>query len=146
MELVAHPDDRHRVEQNLATGDDSGFHYEFRVVRSDGNEILVAVYGEAVLDENGEREVLRGSVQDITERRAAEEALALAAANAEAAAREHSIADQLQRSLLPQTASSSSTSRSRPTTGPASRAPRSAATGTTSSSSAAAAPRWSSAT
>jgi serine phosphatase RsbU (regulator of sigma subunit)/anti-sigma regulatory factor (Ser/Thr protein kinase) len=43
-------------------------------------------------------------VQDITERRAAEEALALAAANAEAASREHAIADQLQRSLLPQTA------------------------------------------
>jgi serine phosphatase RsbU (regulator of sigma subunit)/anti-sigma regulatory factor (Ser/Thr protein kinase) len=45
--------------------------------------------------------VLRGSVQDVTERRAAEEALSMAAANAEAAAREHSIADQLQRSLLP---------------------------------------------
>ena len=56
-----------------------------------------------MLDEQGETTGLRGSVQDITERRAAEEALALAAANAEAAAREHSIADQLQRSLLPQT-------------------------------------------
>jgi PAS domain S-box-containing protein len=103
VELVAHPDDRHRVEENLSSADEAGFHYEFRVRRSDGSEILVAVYGEAVLDEHGEREVLRGSVQDITERRAAEEALALAAANAEAAAREHSIADQLQRSLLPQT-------------------------------------------
>ena len=100
--LVVHPDDRDRVEQNLSSGDESGFHYEFRVVRSDGSEILVAVFGEAVLDEAGERAVLRGSVQDITERRAAEEALAMAAANAEAAAREHSIADALQRSLLPQ--------------------------------------------
>ena len=54
-------------------------------------------------DANGEPAALRGSVQDITERRAAEEALATAAANAEAAAREHAIADELQRSLMPQT-------------------------------------------
>ncbi len=55
-----------------------------------------------MLGEDGSASRLRGSVQDITERRAAEEALAMAAANAEAAAREHAIADQLQRSLLPQ--------------------------------------------
>ena len=72
------------------------------MIRGDGSEILVAIFGEAVLDDRGDRVGLRGSVQDITERRAAEEALAMAAANAEAAAREHAIADQLQRSLLPQ--------------------------------------------
>ena len=54
------------------------------------------------------------------------------AAEREAAARERRIADELQRSLLPRAlASTPSSSRSPPTTGPAWRARRSAATGTT---------------
>jgi PAS domain S-box-containing protein len=100
-ELI-HPEDQAMVQRALDEADGTGIHYESRVVRPNGETVLVSVYGEVVLDEHGERETLRGSVQDITERRAAEEALALAAANAEAAAREHAIADQLQRSLLPQ--------------------------------------------
>ena len=100
-ELV-HPEDREMVQRALDEADGEGIHYETRVVRPNGETVLISVYGEVVLDEHGKREALRGSVQDITERRAAEEALALAAANAEAAAREHAIADQLQRSLLPQ--------------------------------------------
>ena len=99
---LVHPDDRETVQLALDTADEAGLHYETRVVQPDGGTVLVSVYGEVVLDERGERTALRGSVQDITERRAAEEAIAMAAANAEAAAREHSIADQLQRSLLPQ--------------------------------------------
>jgi PAS domain S-box-containing protein len=101
---LIHPDDQAMVQRSLESADPSGFHYETRVVRPSGESALVSVYGEAVLDEHGERELVRGSVQDVTERRAAEEALAVAAANAEAAAREHTIADQLQRSLLPQKA------------------------------------------
>jgi PAS domain S-box-containing protein len=101
---LIHPDDQVRVQGILDSAGTEGLHYETRVVRPSGETVLVSVYGEVVLDARGERAALRGSVQDITERRAAEEALALAAANAEAAAREHSIADQLQRSLLPQTA------------------------------------------
>ncbi len=101
IDTVVHPEDKDRVAEDLSN-EESGFHYEFRVIRGDGSEILVAIFGEAVLDDRGDRVGLRGSVQDITERRAAEEALAMAAANAEAAAREHAIADQLQRSLLPQ--------------------------------------------
>jgi len=99
---LIHPDDQEMVQRALDEADGEGLHYETRVVRPSGETVLVSVYGEVVLDEDGKREALRGSVQDITERRAAEEALALAAANAEAAAREHAIADQLQRSLLPQ--------------------------------------------
>jgi serine phosphatase RsbU (regulator of sigma subunit)/anti-sigma regulatory factor (Ser/Thr protein kinase) len=91
------------VTAALSGGGEPRFSFETRVVRADGVIVLVLVTGEAVDDEDGERVALRGSVQDITERRAAEEALAMAAANAEAAAREHAIADQLQRSLLPQT-------------------------------------------
>ena len=71
----------------------------------------------------------------------------IAAATAEAAAREHRIADELQRSLLPGRRPRPRAPRGRhPTTAPASRAPRSAATGTTSSSSAPGGPRSSSAT
>ena len=101
-ELI-HPDDQAMVQEALDSADRT-LHYETRMVRPSGGTVLVSVYGEVVLGDDGRRETLRGSVQDITERRAAEEALALAAANAEAAAREHTIADQLQRSLLPQTA------------------------------------------
>jgi PAS domain S-box-containing protein len=100
-ELI-HPEDQAMVQRAFDEADGTGIHYESRVVRPSGETVLISVYGEVVLDEHGERATLRGSVQDITERRAAEEALALAAANAEAAAREHAIADQLQRSLLPQ--------------------------------------------
>ena len=104
VDVLVHPEDRAMVQAALDNPDPSGIHYETRVVQPSGDTVLVSVYGEVVRDEHGEPEALRGSVQDITERRAAEEALAMAAANAEAAAREHSIADQLQRSLLPQKA------------------------------------------
>ncbi|MFL6132071.1 MAG: SpoIIE family protein phosphatase [Nocardioidaceae bacterium] len=99
---LVHPDDRATVLDALEAVGEPEFHFEARLLRPAGEEALVSVYGEVMFDERGERELLRGSVQDITERRAAEEALSMAAANAEAAAREHAIADQLQRSLLPQ--------------------------------------------
>ncbi len=99
--LLMHEDDRAWVQQALAEAEGS-ISYETRIVRPDGTTVLAAVHGEVAVGADGTPEALRGSVQDITERRAAEEALALAAANAEAAAREHSIADQLQRSLMPQ--------------------------------------------
>jgi PAS domain S-box-containing protein len=99
---LVHADDRATVLDAFEGAGESEFHFEARLLRPSGEEVLVSVYGEVVLDARGGRELLRGSVQDITERRAAEEALSMAAANAEAAAREHAIADQLQRSLLPQ--------------------------------------------
>ena len=99
---LVHPEDRQRVREVLDAGlDGSEISYEARMLHPDGGSVLVSVHGEVIRDDQGRPEVLRGSVQDITERRAAEEALSLAAANAEAAAREHAIADQLQRSLLP---------------------------------------------
>ena len=102
-ELV-HPDDRALVQRAFDAGvAGEPITYEARMVHPDGSEVLVSVRAEVLRGEDGEAETIRGSVQDITERRAAEEALALATANAEAAAREHAIADQLQRSLLPET-------------------------------------------
>ncbi|MBY9074859.1 SpoIIE family protein phosphatase [Nocardioides sp. WL0053] len=101
LELV-HPEDRQPVRDALDAGlAGADISYEARMLLPDGRSVLVAVHAEVVHDGEGHPELIRGSVQDITERRAAEEALSLAAANAEAAAREHAIADQLQRSLLP---------------------------------------------
>ena len=76
--------------------------YDVRIRPSDDVERLVSVRGEVVEEQDGQPRVLRGSIQDITEQRKAELALAAASAFREAAAREHSIADELQRSLLPE--------------------------------------------
>jgi PAS domain S-box-containing protein len=102
VDVLVHPADRTAVHEALAGAlQGSEVSFEARQLRPDGDVVLVSVHAEVVCDEQGRPQLLRGSAQDITERRAAEEALALAAANAEAAAREHAIADQLQRSLLP---------------------------------------------
>ncbi len=103
VDRLMHPADRAAVHDAFAEAlQGSEVSFEARQLRPDGEVVLLSVHAEALRDDEGRPQVLRGSVQDITERRAAEEALALAAANAEAAAREHTIADQLQRSLLPQ--------------------------------------------
>ena len=101
-ELI-HPADQVRVRAAIegATADDL-IAYETRVVLPSGRERLISVRGEVVAFETGGPRVIRGSVQDITEQRQAERALAEAAASEEAAAREHAIADELQRSLLPE--------------------------------------------
>jgi signal transduction histidine kinase/serine phosphatase RsbU (regulator of sigma subunit)/DNA-binding response OmpR family regulator len=100
---LVHPDDRERVRNALA-GAESGtiVEYEVRIQPAPGRERLVSVRGEVVETEGGLPRLLRGSIQDVTERRKAEQTLAAASALREAAAREHSIADELQRSLLPE--------------------------------------------
>ncbi len=102
LDVVVHPDDVAAVRAAMdAAWQGGGMHVEARVVRADGEPVLVSVHGELV-GGDGVPRLMRGSVQDITERRAAEQALAAAEANAQVAAREHAIADELQRSLLPQ--------------------------------------------
>jgi serine phosphatase RsbU (regulator of sigma subunit)/anti-sigma regulatory factor (Ser/Thr protein kinase) len=61
----------------------------------------VRVLGELERGADGAPDRLRGSLQDITAQREAEQALAAAAAEREAAAMERRIADELQHSLLP---------------------------------------------
>ncbi|HET7357913.1 MAG TPA: SpoIIE family protein phosphatase [Nocardioidaceae bacterium] len=103
IDQMVHPDDLALVQRAFEAGvAGEPITYEARMVRPDGSPVLVSVRAEVLRGEGGEAEAIRGSVQDITERRAAAEALSLATANAEAAAREHAIADQLQRSLLPE--------------------------------------------
>jgi PAS domain S-box-containing protein len=102
VESVVHPADQDRVRAAIerALGGAS-LHVELWMVRPDGGRRRVAAHGELVRDAAGEPVTLRGSAQDVTEQRRAEEALAGAQAQREASAREHRIADELQRSLLP---------------------------------------------
>jgi PAS domain S-box-containing protein len=103
LDTLIHPDDRERVEAAIAVALENGasMAYESRLSTPAG-ERLVRVRGEVVRDGAGEPRFIRGSLQDVTEQRQAEQALATAAANQEAALREHAIADELQRSLLPE--------------------------------------------
>ena len=104
IDRVVHLEDRShlRRELNEAIAGGRPLEHEFRLARDP--ERLLRVRGEAVPDQNGDPVTLRGFAQDITQRRQAEQAIAAAAAAREAAAREHAIADSLQRSLLPATA------------------------------------------
>lgn len=101
LSLVTHPADEEFVRavlEEAAPGDQIGF--EAQMLRADGTVFHGSVRG--VIEQGGEgRHVARGSLQDISERRRAEEAIALAHATAEVAAREHQIAADLQASLLP---------------------------------------------
>src|SRR6185436_7483744 len=99
-----HDADRERVARAIEDAVQRGapFDVECRVVPGHGSEErIVRARGVLHRDGDGAPTVLRGSAQDVTEQREAEEVRRIAAATAEAAAREHSIADELQRSLLP---------------------------------------------
>jgi diguanylate cyclase (GGDEF)-like protein/PAS domain S-box-containing protein len=76
-----HPDDRDRARSTLARAleDRTGFAYEERIVRADGEERIVYTRGDVVTDDRNEPVRLIGVCQDVTERRRAE----LAAAEAE---------------------------------------------------------------
>jgi signal transduction histidine kinase/DNA-binding response OmpR family regulator/serine phosphatase RsbU (regulator of sigma subunit) len=98
-----HPDDAQRTEALVehAVATRGSLDTELRILPSAGGERLARVRGVVRLGDDGQPAHLRGSIQDITEQRRAEQELALAAAEREAAAREHRIADELQRGLLP---------------------------------------------
>ncbi len=102
FERVVHPDDRERFRVTagaaIAAGDPVGC--ELRMLRPSGGERWVRLHAEVVQRE-GIRPLLRGYVQDISQQREVEQAVAAAAAAQRVAAREHEIADELQRSMLP---------------------------------------------
>jgi PAS domain S-box-containing protein len=99
---VVHPDDAERVNGVLAALEVGGVTaYDMRTVSPDSTERLVNVRAALLADDDGVPRTIQGSLQDITEQRAAEQALSHARAREEAAQREHSIAEELQRSLLP---------------------------------------------
>jgi PAS domain S-box-containing protein len=103
---VVHPDDVEDVARAFdKTLDEAGpgavTHGMARIRTADGTEKVLQSWVEVAEDGDGRR-ILRGSVQDITEQRELEQTLATSLANEEAAAREHAIAEYLQRSLLPE--------------------------------------------
>ncbi len=96
------PMDRSLVSEALdrAINADEPIDVEVRLDRSEDGCRLVRAHGVVVRGADA-GPLLRGSLQDVTEQRAAEHALAAASAAREVAAREHAIAEELQRSLLP---------------------------------------------
>jgi PAS domain S-box-containing protein len=69
---IIHPDDAARVEE--AVGDGAPYSVEYRIVRADGEIRWVFERGQAVRDARGEL-WLDGAIFDITEQKAAEQAL-----------------------------------------------------------------------
>ncbi|GIJ59554.1 SpoIIE family protein phosphatase [Virgisporangium aurantiacum] len=99
-----HPDDFPRVRAAIDAAITTGapLDYEVRVLLPDRGERVFRTLGVLERDAEGRAARLRGSNQDITEQRHADAAMAAVAAAQEVAAREHQIADELQRSLLPE--------------------------------------------
>jgi PAS domain S-box-containing protein len=102
IQSLVHPNDIADVAQTLDVAIASGRAFESEARLSGGGAPRWIYFrGEVVRDEDGTPSALRGFIQDITRRKQVEEAMAAAAAAREAAQREHHIADELQRSLLP---------------------------------------------
>jgi PAS domain S-box-containing protein len=72
-----HPDDREHVSSAVARAlKREGPHdITFRILRPSGEERVLHAQGEVVFDENGQAVVIKGAVQDITERRHVERQL-----------------------------------------------------------------------
>ena len=97
-----HPDDRELVRAAIERATLHGEPIDLQLRLRFGDEVRhFRTIGEVERDQDGRPARLRGSNQDVTEQRAAQQALATVAAEREAAEREHQIAVQLQRSLLP---------------------------------------------
>jgi len=77
MERVVHPEDRDRVVEAYRGADEEGlgFEIDYRIVRPDGQVRHVLEIGEAVSNTLGQAVEQVGTIQDITERKRAEEAL-----------------------------------------------------------------------
>ena len=74
---VVHPDDREYDVYHIKRGMEFGesWDIEHRLKTKDGSEKWVHAIGEAVIDETGQISLLVGTVQDITERKKAEQEL-----------------------------------------------------------------------
>lgn len=69
-----HPDDRARAEAEIESAVLAGqmFSYEARIVRPDGGVRWIAAHGDAVTDDDGVVRRVRGTVQDVSERKVAQ--------------------------------------------------------------------------
>ena len=75
---LVHPDDRERVEQAvaLAIANNHKYDIQHRILRPDGQERIVHERAVVNINDSGEPVAMHGTVQDITEQKRAEEALA----------------------------------------------------------------------
>lgn len=83
---LVHPADREKVGQlspSIASKITPHFSVDFRIIRPDGTERFIHGEGEAVYNSQGTPVSMRGTSQDITERKRAEEALDIARREAE---------------------------------------------------------------
>jgi diguanylate cyclase (GGDEF)-like protein/PAS domain S-box-containing protein len=82
MRAITHPDDlaaTQAVIAKLVSGELARFNFEKRYLRSDGDVVWVAVNSSIVRDSQGAPLFLIGQIEDVTERRALREQLALSA-------------------------------------------------------------------
>jgi signal transduction histidine kinase/serine phosphatase RsbU (regulator of sigma subunit)/DNA-binding response OmpR family regulator len=98
---VVHPEDRERGLAAIATMVEGGPPLDQELRLAPGPDGVRIVRVRAVCEQGEHGAVLRGSLQDVTAQRRIEEMARVAAAAQEVAAREHHIAEELQRSLLP---------------------------------------------
>jgi sigma-B regulation protein RsbU (phosphoserine phosphatase) len=102
-----HPDDLARVvaARDALRADGTPLRCEYRFIRPDGRVMHVLSTGEMVLDESGHPVRMWGTVQDVTDQRAAERAAQEAALHAEQARAEleieHQALQMFQRAMLP---------------------------------------------
>jgi PAS domain S-box-containing protein len=75
LSAAIHPDDRQRVEQTIsqAQGHKDPYHIEYRIIRPDGGERWIEERGEAMFGDDDKPLKVFATVQDITERKTAEE-------------------------------------------------------------------------
>ena len=75
---MLHDDDRSEFEATVARAiakTDSSYRAKYRIVLSTGDQLQIEELGEITYDKTGEPLHLNGTIQDITERRLAEEKL-----------------------------------------------------------------------
>jgi len=73
-----HPDERNAVEEThkkTIKNKAPFFNIEHRIIKPDGSQLYVCQQGEIYLDSNGQIQGITGTLQDITERRIAEESM-----------------------------------------------------------------------
>jgi len=75
---ITHPDDREiskRKLESLLTGDVDSYRLEKRYIKKDGSTVWVSLWSCSIRDEKGEHAGTVAVIEDITERKRAEEAL-----------------------------------------------------------------------
>ena len=78
---LVHPDDRYKVEtsfrDSVSKGEPCGF--DHRIIRADGSVRIIQQQARVTLDNSGKTAIIRGTVQDITELKQAEEQIRMLA-------------------------------------------------------------------